>query len=193
MIFRIILLVWLIIPGLNVQAQSKKLIRTYGIKSMTERTVKFEKGVEQLAFISYTENFDKRGNWLERTAFNKEGTIKTIEKRSYNRGLLVSETKEEAPQKSKDEKPASYRHRTYEYSKDMLIAEKHWDSQGQLILSKEYGYNKFGQKISEVEWNTEGEKKKSEVYSYNKKGFRTSKVTYNANGEITEKLVYAYE
>jgi|GEM_PF-1907416 len=193
MVFRIVFWALFTLISIGVQGQSKKLIRTYGVKSMTETTYKFDKGVEELPYVSFIEKFDKQGDWIERKEFNKDGSIKILEKRGYVQGLLISELKEEGPQKAKEEKPASFNHNTYEYVKGLLVYEKDWSRDSTLISSKDYEYDKFGQKISEVERNSKGEIKKNETFSYDSKGFRNLKLTHNAEGELTEKMVYAYE
>ncbi len=177
--------------SLGTNAQSKKLLRTYGITSMTETTVKYEDGVEVSRYVSEKEIFDKDGEWIEKFDYTEEGEIKTYESRVYHKGEVIEEVEDKRIVKNND-KP-EYSRTQFTYDKDELKKETDLDAEGNVLRIKSYFYNNF-EDVSEVTI-VDGQDVLQEklVYIYDDRGLRIEKKRLDSEGELVETKLYAYE
>ncbi len=185
-----------VLIGNGLSGQSKKDIRTYNIKSVTETTIEYKNGAEKLRYTSEFRRFDSKGEWIEKTTYKKDGSLKKSEKRAYHKGLRTEESLEEPAEGAKDAKPASeasYERVTNEYHRGEIVVERFHDREGNVLKTKLYTYNRFGDKITEIEKNKKGEIVETEQFEYNRKGLRTVKYTYNDKEELIEEKRYTYE
>ncbi len=192
----ILLLISIVLIGTGISGQSKKDIRTYNIESVTETTIEYKNGAEKLMYTSEILRFDSKGEWIEKTTYKNDGSLKKSEKRNYHRGLLTEESLEEPGENAKEAKPAtepSYEKITYTYDRDRIMEERLLDREGKVLKTKHYTYNRFGDKITEIEKNKKGEIVETERFEYDRKGLRTVKYTYNDKVELIEENRYAYE
>jgi hypothetical protein len=174
-------------------AQSGKQVRTYGIKAVTETVIEYEDGKEVSTYISSREVFDKRGEWIERTSFKKDGSLDVRTTRKYDRGEIVEETEEEGPQNEKKGHDGDYKKETYVYDKGDVMEKNRYDKEGNLEWREVYTYNKYGDKVREERLTGSGKLKEVEVFTYDLRGLRTAKITTDSDGQIIEKSTYAYE
>lgn len=177
----------------QLSGQSKKLIRTYGITTMTETVFEYENEEEKRQYVSERIKFNKKGEWVETTAFKKDGSVERYRSRTYVKGLLVEEVEEEGPKKEKKAKEASFTKDTYVYDKADLKEQRRYEADGELKWIILFTYNKFGDKVREEKLDEKGNLKEVEVFFYDDRGFRTSKVTTDKAGVMTEKKTYTYE
>ncbi len=172
-------------------AQSKKLIRTYGIVSKTETSVKYKDGAESNRYISEKENYDENGEWIEYIDYNSKGKIKSQETRTYVKGILVAEMKDIKIPKS--EGKISYNRSTFQYVKGNVVMKETFNLQDELVKRTTYAYNKFGDLELEVKMNGTGEIKKRISYVYDNRGLKTEKTVTDVDGLTLEIKLYAYE
>ncbi len=181
----------LLVCSITVNGQSKKLLRTYGIQSMTETTVKYENGVEISRYVSEKEIFDKDGEWIEQFDYTEEGEIKTYRSRVYHKGEVIDEVEDKRIVKNND-KP-EYSRTQYTFDKDELKKETDLDEEGNVVRVKTYFYNNF-EDVSEVTI-ADGEQNIQEklVYTYDDRGLRIEKQRIDSEGVLLESKHYAYE
>ncbi len=192
----VLLWISIFLIGTGSSGQSKKDIRTYNIHSTTETTIEYKNGEERLRYTSEVLRFNSKGDWIEKTTYKKDGSLKKSVKREYDKRVLMEESLEVPGESAKDAKPAtepSYERITYEYHRDRLMEERVLDREGKVLKTKHYTYNRFGDKITEIEKNKKGEIVETERFEYDRKGLRTVKYTYNDKVELIEENRYAYE
>jgi hypothetical protein len=177
----------------QLSGQSKKLIRTYGITTVTETVIEYEDEVEKRQYVSERIKFDKRGEWIEKTTFEKDGSVELRLSRKYDRDILIEEVEEEAPQKEKKAKDASFKKDTYVYDKADLKEHRRYEADGKLKWTLLFTYNKYGDKVREEKLDENGNLEEVEVFFYDNRGFKTSKITTDKDGVMTEKKMYTYE
>src|SRR5690348_2185184 len=107
--------------------QSRKDIKKFGIKSTTETVVEYVNGKE-VSHIESIEKFDKEGNVIEDTEYNKDHTFKKKESRTYNKaGDVLQEIRY-------DEKGNLISKHVYTYNDANDIAsEQKTDANGKII------------------------------------------------------------
>lgn len=176
-------------------AQSKKMLRTYGITKRTTTTEKFNDNNEALpSFVSQIERYDKNGEWVEKIDYQENGEIKKHEKRSYHNRLLIDESVDRPQEKEWTEKTPSYDRRIYVYNKKrQLIEDRDVSRKENIKQRREYLYNKYGDVIERKVFDKTNELRYTDFYSYDKKGFRTKRKRVSANGKTLEIRTYAYE
>lgn len=172
-------------------AQSKKDIRTYGIKSVTETTVKYKNGEEDKRYKSKYTAFDRNGETIEKISYKSDGTMESREVYAYEGGELVLEI-EDYPFGKGNDKP-SYKHKTESYKKGLKVNEQKFDREGNLEEYEIFEYNKMGDRIREMVYNKNGELKEIIEYVYDNKGLVTEEITMDENRIISKKEFYEYE
>jgi len=172
-------------------SQSKKEVKNYKIKSLTEWITITENGKE----IKYKDSFiswDKNGNITEKTDYNRDGTIKKKETAVFDsNGNKIGETlfdlKTPADKIDKNEKF------TYKYDmEDNKIEEVEYDGSGKVLTKKLSSYNSYNQKTVEVTYDGNGKITKKSVYLYNSKGLRVEKKDYNVTNILQSVKTYIY-
>jgi len=190
----IILSVLILGIGLSSYGQSKKLLRTYGITQKTETVVKYKDGEAQDPYVSEVERYNKRGDWIERIDYQKDGGVKRRDVRNYDKRLLIEEIQDKPQEKEWTEKTPSYKHRVYTFNKKSdLIEDKELSRKGRVKQLRVYTYNKYGDRITRTTTDGEGVLETTENYTYDKKGFRVERRTLSATGELMEVKTYTYE
>jgi hypothetical protein len=160
---------------------------------VTETVIEYQDEVEQSQYVSERIKFDKTGEWIEKTAFKKDGSVELRLSRKYQKGILVEELEEESPQKEKKAKEASYKKDEYVYDKSDLIEHRRYEAEGKLKWTVLYTYNKYGDKVREEKLDENGNLDEVEVFFYDDRGFKISKITTDKDGVMTEKKIYTYE
>jgi glycogen debranching enzyme len=119
-------------------AQSKKDIRNNKIASETAMITVTENGKEITYKDSYT-IYDKNGNVIEQTEFNRDGSIKNKETNKFDANKNKIETTEY------NEKDKTTTKTTFVYDKnDNKILETEYDGKGKIIRQSAYIYNNKG-------------------------------------------------
>lgn len=188
---RIVLFISAFLIGVSAFGQKKKY-RTYGIHHLTETTVNF-KGEEQERYTSEERFFDDDGEWVKKIDYFKDGRVKRIETRRYEKGILVEESLDEPNDRDAKERNSEYWRVIYTFDKDKLVREAEYDRDGQLVEIKEYRYDKFGEEQEEIKLSPEEEVIEREVYTYDSRGLKILKKTLKPDGTVTEEKHYAYE
>lgn len=175
-------------------SQSKKMLRTYGISQRTTTVQKFENETPLKAYVTKIERYDKRGEWIEKIDYQKDGEIKKHEIRDYHKRLLTNEVLDFPLEKEWVENTPSYDRRVYVYNKKrLLIEDKDLSRKGNVKQRREYTHNKYGDVVSRKTFDKDGELRWTDFYTYDKKGFRTEQKRIGQNGETVEIRTYTYE
>jgi hypothetical protein len=144
-----------------VSAQSKKDIRENKIVSETSTISITENGKEIIYKDSFTV-YDKQGNIIEQTDYNKEGGIKRKETNKYNAN------KDKTEEVVFDGKDKTTIKTTFFYnSNDQKIGEIEYDGTGKIL------------KQSMITYNANGFKTEKKTYDANKKLISIKKFTYS--------------
>lgn len=172
-------------------SQSKKDVKNYRIKSLTEWITVTENGKE----IKYKDTFtswDKNGNMTMKAEYYRDGTIKKKETATFDsKGNKLDETFFEP--KTAGEKTDKYERFTYKYDEDEnKIEEVEYDASGKVLSKKASSYNSYGHKIAEVTFDGNGKATKKSTYLYNSKGLRVEKKDYNAANILLSVKTYEY-
>lgn len=145
----------------SLYSQSKKKIREHKIISETTYNLKIIDGKEVSIKDSY-EVYDKNGNVIEQTEYNKEGAIKKTEKTVYNANKdKIEEATYDGSGNLKSKKAYTYN------SSGEKIGEIEYDGNGSII------------KQSLTLFDTQGFKTGKRTYDGNKKLISTKKYVYN--------------
>ena len=180
--------------GFSGYSQSKKLLRTYGITKKTEKVVKYDDGNAQDPYVSEVEMYDKRGEWIERIDYQKDGGIKKRLVRAYDKRLMIEEIDDRPQEKEWTETTPSYKHWVYKFNKKSdLMEEKELSRKGAIKRKRVYTYNKYGDAVTRTTTDKQGEIETIENYTYDKKGFRVERRTVNSTGKLLEVKTYTYE
>jgi hypothetical protein len=174
-------------------AQSKKLVRTYGIEKCIEQTTKYSDGVADTSYISEYEVFNKDGKWIEKIDLYKDGQIKKRERRVLDGDLVLEEITEEPAKEGESEDKSDYKHRRYTYDKTDLIKIEKLNREGSVTETTQIIYNKYGDEEEEIVTNSEGSIKERVLYTYDDKGFKTLKSVFNGEDQLVETKRYVYE
>ena len=172
-------------------SQSKKDVKNYKIKSLTEWITVTENGKE----IKYKDAFtswDKNGNVTEKTEFNRDGTIKKKETAAFDsNGNKIAETLFDP--KTPGEKADRNERFTYKYDiNDNKIEEVEYDPNIKVLSKKVNSYNAYGQKTVEMTYDGSGKLIKKSVYAYNSKGLRVEKKDYSSENILQAVKTYVY-
>lgn len=183
------------INSIEASAQSKKekkLIKTYGIKSVTENVIERINGKETTRKDSYT-TYDKNANVTAKEDYRKDGTIKHTETTKYDsKGNKLEEIIYDASENQLNlEKNVK---RVFKYDKDdNKIEELEYDGSGKLVTKTQSSYTTNGDKILEVVYDVSGKLTKKIVYIYNAKGLRVEKKEYDGANMLLSDRKYTYE
>jgi hypothetical protein len=178
-------LILLIVPIIS-EAQSRREISKWKIKSITSTVTEVKNG-EQITYKNTYWAFDKNGNKIEALEFDKKGQPKKTESFIYNKYNKVAEHlifNADGTIKKKELKKYD--------SLARLVEELTVDENGKEIEKKLITYNANGDK-TEVIHHKKGDFTKT-VYNYDKNGLKTSKETFDSKGNLlfSKKLEYQY-
>jgi hypothetical protein len=187
--FRTLFFIALICCGINLNAQSKKEIKKFKIKSATVVVTENTDGKEKTRTDSY-EKFDNSGNVTEEVEYNKDGTFRKKESHKYNKNNdatedVVYDEKGNVKKKTLTE---------YNTNKDKTT-ETVYDGGGKMLEKTQFGYNAKGDRTFEVTMDDKGKVTKKSIYAYdNKTGLKIEKKTTNEKGDVisTKKFTYEY-
>lgn len=142
--------------AINGHAQGKKEIRKNGIKSVT--ITDNENGKILNNKISY---FDKNGETVEESEYDKDGALKTIHKYKLNKDGDVIEEEEH------DAKTNGVEKHVYKYNSiGERIEEQILDSNGKKIKTHYYSYNAKGLKTERKTVDANGKVTSVRTYNY---------------------------
>jgi hypothetical protein len=154
-LFLIISLLGLVM-GTEGYAQSKKDVKKNGIKSVT--IVDNENGKMLNNKVTY---YDKSGETVEETDYDKDGSIKVIHKYKFNKDGDVIEEEEH------DAKTKSVERHVYKYNGlGERIEEQILDSNGKKIKTHFYTYNAKGLKTERKTVDANGKVTSVRTYNY---------------------------
>jgi hypothetical protein len=144
------------IVGTNCFAQSKKDIKKNGIRSVT--VTDNENGKSLNNKVSY---FDKTGETVEETDYDKDGSLKTIHKYKFNKDGDILEEEEH------DGKTKAVEKHIYKYNKlGERIEEQILDSNGKMTKTHYYTYNSKGLKTERKTVDANGKVICVRTYNY---------------------------
>lgn len=188
----IISLGFILMLSVSGYSQSTKKVKNFRIKSTTEWITMFNDNEKSEQRKDVYIAFDKDGNTIEKTEYNKDGSIKKREISKYdNKGNLLEESNYEAKH-DKENKDSYNKKVSYKYNTNNDKTEENvFDSEGKLIKKTVYTYNRNGDKSAEVTMDSSGKVLKKAIYTYDSKGLKSEKKTYN--GENTLESVKKYE
>lgn len=183
------------INSIEASAQSKKekkLIKTYGIKSVTENVTETISGKETTRKDCYTA-YDKNANVTAKEEYRKDGTLKYKETTKYDsKGNTLEETLFDAAETQLN--PEKNIKRVCKCDKnDNKTEELEYDGNGKLVTKTNYSYNSNGDKTVEVVYDASGKLIKKIVYLYNSKGLRVQKKEYDGTNTLISDRKYTYE
>lgn len=177
-----LLLIFLLI--LNVSfSQSRKKIRKYKIKSVSEIVIDSTKQ----EFRESLYKFDKNGNVIFEEEFSKKKKFKLKNEYVFDKKNRLTE------QIIYNEKGVITQIINTTYALDLPIYISIFDKDRKLISITENKYDGFGDKIQEITKDSQGKIVLSVEYSYNEKGLKISKKTFNASNVLIEEKKYTYE
>lgn len=172
-------------------AQTKKQIREFAIRSVTETVTNFENGKEKETFKAHFSSWDKKGNLVEEAGYNKDGSLKYRETRKFEDDREVEETEEYPAGKKSSDKP-SYRKTVSTYAKDKKVSEQLLDKDGKILETTRFTYNNMGDKTEELTLDATGKTIGSVRYEYDNKGLRTLKSEFDTDENLKRKSSYQY-
>jgi uncharacterized protein YkuJ len=185
-ILRVLGMLVVLLP-LVVTAQGKKTVKKFNLKSTTVNTTDYSDGKER-TFTESIEKFDKEGNVIEDTEFNKDGTFKKKETRIYNKaGDITQECHYD-----KNDALINKLVITYNDNNDKLSEQK-TDGNGKIISWVKYGYDAMGEKIFELELDEKGKTITKSLFSYDSKGLKKEKKVYDGNEVLLSVKKYTYK
>ncbi len=170
-------------------SQSKKQIKTYKIKSVTEYNVTTTGNVKE----NY-KAFDKNANTIEDVRYNPDGSIRQKEIFKYDKlGNKLEESLYEQKKSLPDPERNYKRVSKYNGNNDK-IEEIEYDGDGKVVKKEVYTYNANGDKVTEITYDALSIIRKKGVYSYDNKGLKTEKKIYGPSGALdqTKKFEYAF-
>ena len=132
--------------------------------------------------------FNQRGDVVEGTSFNSDGTIEwkgmyrydsqgnQIEARAqyYDGGILVVSNS------------------IYKYDSQGHKIEESWYNDSSLKWKKIYKYNSRGNRIEEASYNSDGSLERKDVYKYDSIGHQIEWARYYGGGLLASKSIYKY-
>lgn len=197
---RFIVLNVILLVALAATAQKKER-RTYGIKKMTETTVKYKDGVEEERYVSDVEFYNEDGEWIEKIDYLPDGRIKRIEKRKFAKvdwfgeKEVVEEIVDEPLDRGVDKtkRDPDYKKEVYTYEKGHVVREDEYNREGELTGWKIFEYNGYGDLLEEREYKSDGSLDETEKYTYDKRGLPLKRQRIKGSGEIKQEKIYSYE
>ena len=185
------MLLLLITASISSFAQSKKQIREYNIRSVTETVMLFENGVQKETYKSLLMSWDKKGNLVEEAAWNRDGSVKYREIRLFDGEVETEETLEYPAGKRPSEKPL-FRKTVSKYADGNRTEQQIFDKEGKLDETTTFTYNGMGDKTGEIVTDAAGQKTGYNTYEYDKKGLRVLKEEFKGDGTVKKKTTYVY-
>mgnify|MGYP003595506981 CR=1 FL=1 len=187
------LLFALFVLAINSYAQSSKKVKNFRIKSTTEWITVYNGEEKSEARKDTYTAFDKDGNTIEKTEFNKDGSIKKKETAKFDsKGNILEEISFDS-KPEKDSKESNYKKVTYKYnSTDDKTEENVYDNEGKLIKKTVFTYNRNGDKSAEVSMDASGKVLKKSIYTYDAKGLKAERKTYNGDNALESIKKYEY-
>lgn len=181
----------------NIQAQSKKDIRLYKIKGVTETTVVYEGGKEVANYRSEVKKFDKEGNVIENVTYNRDGSVRRKEAAKYSGKDKIEEVAQDVNNQKKSDNDEDdndkYKHITWKYNSNGDKTEEIWyNEKGAVIKKIVFAYNARGDRQSEITYDAAGKVQKKIVYTYDAKGLRTDKKVYGPGDVLQKHIKYTY-
>lgn len=197
---RFIVLSAILLVAFSATAQKKER-RTYGIKKMTETTVKYKDGLEVERYISDVEFYNEDGEWIKKVDYLPDGKIKRIEKRKYEKvdwfgeKEVVEEIVDEPLDRGVDKtnRDPEYKKEVYTYEKGEVVREDEYNREGELTGWKIFEYNGYGDLLEEREYKSDGSLDELERYTYDKRGLPLKRERLKESGEIKQEKIYTYE
>ncbi|MCA6363177.1 MAG: hypothetical protein IM638_09065 [Bacteroidetes bacterium] len=181
---------------LTATAQSKKDIRLYKIKGVTETTIIYEGGKETANYRSEVKKFDKDGNTIENITYNRDGSVRRKEAAKYVGKDKVEELSQDVNIQKKnddDNEDAKYKHTTSKYNTNGDKTEEIWYNEKGAVLKKElYTYNARGDRLTETTYDAAGKVTRKIVYTYDAKGLKTDKKVYGPGDVLQKHVKYTY-
>lgn len=181
---------------IQLNAQSKKDIRLYKIKELTENTVLYENGKQVASYKSEITKFDKEGNTIENITYNSDGTIRRKEAAKYSGKNKIEElvqvvnNTKKADEENTNEK---YKHTTSKYNSNNDKTEEVWyDEKGSIIKKETIAYNSRGDRLFEITYDGSGKIIQKIAYGYDAKGLRTEKKVFDSNDALIKHVRYTY-
>jgi lipopolysaccharide export LptBFGC system permease protein LptF len=183
--------------ALAASAQSKKDIRLYKIKGVTETTVMYEGGKETANYRSEVKKFDKDGNTIENITYNRDGSVRRKEAAKYVGKDKVEELVQDVniQKKADDDNDdgAKYKHTTSKYNSNGDKTEEIWYNEKGAVIKKElYTYNARGDRLTETTYDAAGKVTRKIVYTYDAKGLKTDKKVYGPGDVLQKHVKYTY-
>ncbi|MCU0432280.1 MAG: hypothetical protein MUC87_02360 [Bacteroidia bacterium] len=180
-----------------VSAQSKKDIRLYKIKGVTETTVVYEGGKEVANYRSEIKKFDKEGNTIENITYNRDGSVRRKEAAKYSGKDKVEELVQDVNNQKKNDEDnddgAKYKHTTSKYNSTGDKTEEVWYNEKGAVIKKElYTYNARGDRLTETTYDAAGKVTRKTVYTYDAKGLKTDKKVYGPGDVLQKHVKYTY-
>lgn len=181
----------------NIQAQSKKDIRLYKIKGVTETTLVYEGGKEVANYRSEVKKFDKEGNVIENVTYNRDGSVRRKEAAKYSGKDKIEEVAQDVNNQKKSDNDEDdndkYKHITWKYNSNGDKTEEIWyNEKGAVIKKIVFAYNARGDRQSEITYDAAGKVQKKIVYTYDAKGLRTDKKVYGPGDVLQKHIKYTY-
>jgi hypothetical protein len=181
----------LICFSLVAQAQSKKQVREYKIKSVAETKITYDNGTENSRYVRERLGWDKKGKLILEERFQPNGDLVYRETYVYKGNQIVEET-QEYPKKKRSVDKAEYLRTVNTYKGEDKIIEEDYDKSNNLIVKRVSIFNRFGDKIEEIEYSPKNEILSKTTYQYDKRGLKTEKLTCDAAGIPQVKITYEY-
>lgn len=181
----------------SVAAQSKKDIRLYKIKGVTETTVVYENGKEVANYRSEVKKFDKDGNTTEDITYNRDGSVRRKEAAKYSGKDKIEEVAQDVNNQKKgdndEDDDSRYKHITWKYNTGGDKTEEvFYNEKGGVIKKVVFTYNAKGDRLSEITYDGTGKLVKKVVYTYDAKGLRTDKKVYGPGDVLQKHVKYTY-
>ncbi|GAB4132556.1 MAG: hypothetical protein Fur0041_03960 [Bacteroidia bacterium] len=176
-------------------AQSKKEVKQFKIKAVTETLTTYENGKQTASYKSAYRVFDKEGNVTEDTEYNKDGSIRKRELSKYAGKEKIEEIQENnGTDDNNDDGPAKkYKKTTWKYnSSGDKTEETIFDEKGYILRKTVFTYNAKGDKLSETTYDTGGRMIKKVTYTYDSKGLRTEKKIFGSGEVLQKHIKYTY-
>jgi len=172
-------------------AQSKKEIKKYKIKSITETISIMEKG-KSIVYKDHYILFDKNGEIVEEIEYNRDGSVKKKQLVKYdNNDNKIEETSFHQGTKNPGDGKTNLKI-IYKYNANNDKTEEHEYDSGKLVKRKIYSYNNKGERTLEEVYSAEGKLLRKAAFSY-EKGFKKEKKIFNGQNALEMTKTYAYE
>jgi hypothetical protein len=171
--------------------QSKKQVREYKIKSVSETKVSYENGTESSRYIREKLAWDAKGKLILEERFQQDGSLQYRETFLYKGDKLIEET-QEYPKKKRSSDKSEYLKTVNTFKGEDKVIEEDFDRDNNVIVKRISTFNRFGDKIEEIEYSPKDEILSKTTFQYDKRGLKTEKLTTDAAGAPQVKIIYEY-